>query len=291
MAGPDVKAGRAGLDEKTLVPEEGQNAGSYKLYFGGSSSENYQNFRAAAKYLLADEEPAKHPKMLNRMLGSEPLSALAANMPDDGYPSMSARWAVLDESYGNEAAIPLAWEKLERLKQGATPLADFIIEFEQLTGLCKVSKEQKAFLFRTKVVSGLGDRLRTSGAADYSAMKRQAWLSNEDVIREYKRTKTTREVAKKNTSTGGQTGNRNGGNNPRARGAQTSGGDRPPIVCWTCDQEGHTARNCTSAEKATKTRARAGKSEARTSKNGEGRPTPTVEEPRDEIREFEEILD
>jgi len=261
MVGSDKGSGSqnpsAGRGDVRDDPEE-RSEGGYRLLFRGETGENFTKFRNAAEFLLDEEPQSKHAKMLNKWLGYEPLATLANNRPVGGYQTMADRWAELESAYGNAAEAQLAWTELEELKQKGTPIGEFIRTFENLCGLCGIPDRQRAQMFRSKVTAGLKDRLETSRVSTYALMKEQAWISAKAADREYQQSKKMREASKKPQ-----------GDKPRwektkttivAKGARTSEdrGNRPPIKCWNCEEEGHINRDC---DKPKKAKARGGRTE------------------------------
>lgn len=210
------------------------------LRFHGEPEENYAEFKAAAQFELSLIDSDKRLTGLNRMLGIKPKVALSHNIPLSGsFTTPAEIWAVLDSTFANEAEAEQAAAELESFKQRSLSLPEFNYRFETLCGKAGVTGTFKAQMYQNKLVSGLADRVRTSGASTYAAMKKQAAISAPDANRDYQRSLKEREK-KKARNDKGTTG----------RNAKFD----KPITCWNCEKEGHISAKCPEPRKERKTR-------------------------------------
>jgi len=211
------------------------NTGKSRLTFEGRPDEDYEGFQAAADMIIAlkDGDVAQLLE-LYQMLGRDVMISLSNAKGKTTLTTVAAVWTLLDGLYGTGNAEERAQMDLVQMRQGSTPLPEFIREFDRVTSLAKESKN-KGILFREKVVRPMGERLRNSGLTDYLSLRDRALLLQGDVEREYQQQQRLKQTR------------RGTGNATRGRGAfETDPGDKRKFegTCYNCDKPGHMARDC-----------------------------------------------
>jgi len=225
MSQSDIDAMKATL---TQIAGRTDNKGP-TIQFHGEPEENYADFKAAAEFELMFIEGDQQLRSLTRMLGIKPKVSLVANKPRTGaFTDIDQIWSALDATYGDNARADRATTELEKLRQGATPLAEFNYKFEKLCAEAGVTGTLRARIYRDKVVAGIGDRLRTAGLTDFQEMKERASIVAGDAERDYKRI-----VAQKKPKGRDEKGRYNATNI-----------DQRDVTCWNCQKKGHMSFNC-----------------------------------------------
>jgi hypothetical protein len=213
-----------------------------RLRFTGAPGEDYQGFKSATELILdLESDEAAKLKALYKMLGTDVMIVLRAGRPAGGYATNARAWGVLDAAYGSTQSKQLAQSKLATMKQGSTPLAEFIRDYDRTCALAEITaSEAKGIPFREKLVAGMAERLRNTGLTGYADLRDRAILLNDDVEKEWKRKQKDREN-RQNKSTRGRGGNFDEEPRGTKEGQKRFSGD-----CYNCGKPGHMAQNCRS---------------------------------------------
>jgi len=187
--------------ETTTTEKESQPS----IKFEGKSSEGYEDFKIGAKLELAFEDSdLKKRKMLVKMLGIPARRNLVANEPDMGYLAIADYWQALDATYADGSQQARAAAALEPLKQGSTPIGEFIVKFDELCGNANVTGTVRTSMFINKLNKGLQDRLITTGLTDYQELKSRAQLLAPFVEQEYRRYQKTKDTMRETKQSKGR---------------------------------------------------------------------------------------
>jgi hypothetical protein len=193
------------------------------------------------------------------------MIVLRAGRPAGGYTTNARAWTILDGAYGSTQSEALAKSKLATMKQGSTPLREFIRDYDRTCALAGVtSAADKGIPFREKLVAGMAERLRNTGLVGYAELRDRAILLNNDVEKEWKQKQQAKEKVGKTWKGKGRGTNLD----EEPRGAK-EGIRKFMGNCYNCGKPGHMKQDCRSAGKA-----RGGHQECEHTKQIEQKPVP-----------------
>jgi hypothetical protein len=254
-----------------------------RLTFDGSG--DYQAFKMAMKQtlrtLLSRTRQQRAVYLFQALRGEALVHVLAAMDDDEGddeemgqfhYQAATGIWEVLNSHYGTEGTMGAvdAISKLMRVKQGSRSVDEYLQEFNLYapwTGWDTTTKTGVMIAgLKAELRMVIGTTLPTSWPRAVKAAR-----DAEGIV------KYARPREKVKTSRG-----RGGYRNTPGRG---TGEERSSITCYSCQQEGHIARDCPRGGQGS--RAPRGRGGAR----GRGRPTPArkaIEAPPDDYYDGDE---
>jgi hypothetical protein len=218
------------------------------IRFLGTGLEDYEDFKIAAQFKVELEPEDRQAKALVGMLGIDALKTLSGNRPAGGFTTIDEYWTALDGVYSNGAKESLASEEFEALRQKGTPINEFIVKFERLTGILEIEGTLKAQMFKDKLNNGIRNGIVTAGLRSYGDMKTRAIELAPIAEREYKRSLKQREQLKATKEKAKEKKGADRDNKGRWRPEKGGMGRGRSITCYNCNKTGHMARDCHSGQ-------------------------------------------